>query len=159
MMQTLRSPAFKFNESQLCRAYREIYQEKMVIITNFKPQVGEVEVKHFNRLRSIQYFKLLITSLEGERIGVTPHIRLRNMADLRISFQVTNLLNNVPSMIALDSEVLSVAATFSAGGSSQAVGGPAGSLTVMSGNGSGGADLGRPMVATEAAAVADIVRT
>lgn len=48
-MLTLKSPVFKMNESQLCRAYNELYQDQMVIVTNLKPVIGEVEMRLDNR--------------------------------------------------------------------------------------------------------------
>lgn len=77
-MRTLASPtAFNFNEDQLCRAYRLLYSDQMVVVTNVKPSVGELDLKFDQRSRHIQFVKIQLSE------------SLKSMSDVRFSFNTT----------------------------------------------------------------------
>ena len=54
-MQTLRSPPFHFEQggADLALAYRELYQDQIVIVTNLKPVVADIENKSDRKARGI----------------------------------------------------------------------------------------------------------
>lgn len=91
-MKSLRSPAFKFTDDQLCRAYRELYSDQMVIVTNLKPSIGEAEMKLDKRMRGIQYFKIALNTTSNDDSKAHPDnssqgtVRLGSMNDIFVSF-------------------------------------------------------------------------
>jgi hypothetical protein len=61
-MQTLKAAPFNFEQDDLCRAYRELYQDQLVVITNIKPVVSDIENKGERRPRTLQYVKIQLAS-------------------------------------------------------------------------------------------------
>ncbi|TNV84964.1 hypothetical protein FGO68_gene17262 [Halteria grandinella] len=72
---------FGFSEDQLLRARQELYQHEMVIITNNRPVMGELDYKFDAKLREVHYVRVQIA--QG---------RLRHMGDLCVGMQVGQLL-------------------------------------------------------------------
>jgi hypothetical protein len=52
-MQTLRAAPFHFDMDDLSLAYRELYQDQLVVITNLKPVVLDIENKVDRRSKTI----------------------------------------------------------------------------------------------------------
>ena len=110
----------------------------MVIVTNLKPVLGDLESKNDRRPRTIHYFRLLINSGQHEQLsgipgsaGSSSHIRLRSMSDIRLSFLTTQVLQHLPQTLNLSVSTsdLTTFGTVAVGG-----GGLMGSsLTVLSG--------------------------
>jgi len=59
MMQVLGSN-FKFNQGLLCKAYKELYSDQLVVVCNIKPIMGELEFKIEKKPKPILFFKVLI---------------------------------------------------------------------------------------------------
>ena len=82
----------------------------MIIITNLKPIIGDIEMKVDNRMRNIQYFKIalnLTSNNDHHRSNIW--IRLRSLNDIQVSFQVSGLsLSSFQTIINLESTNLNV---------------------------------------------------
>ena len=61
-MKTLKNAPFLFENEFLCQVYREIYQDQMVIVTNMKPLISEVENKSERKPRSIHYIRIQLST-------------------------------------------------------------------------------------------------
>lgn len=80
----------RLTDDQLCRVNTELFQDQMVIVTNMKPVLGELDFKFDSKQRDIHFVRISLRPNFTE--GASTLVRLRSNADIQVALCYTHLL-------------------------------------------------------------------